>query len=213
VLCALELLEALAPGEILRGWESPKIRQAAPASIQLTRAGEEVHLRFLLGAAVVPAHAPDIVETAANIGAWGTHALRAMGTQLAAPGVQVLAIPRPPAGLYSAAYAGRRAVVETAFNLFMSNTLRRVRLVLGDPQVTLSAHAGGELRVTLWTTLDDTMVEGFRWPLHPADDIEEIERVIGDMISECRLQPPNVIARILPDHSPTGAVLFPATFE
>ena len=209
-LCGLDLLESLAPGEVLRGWESTRIRQAAPAPIQVARASEEVHLRFLLGAAIVPQHAPDIVETGANIGAWGTPALRAMGAQLAVPGVQVLAIPRPPAGLYTAAFTGRRAAVETAFNLFMSNTLRRVRLAFGDPTVTLSAHEGGEVRVTLWTLLDDTIIEGFRWPLHPADDIEEIERSVVELISECRLQPPHVIARVLPDYGPTGAVLFPA---
>src|SRR4051794_23882668 len=84
-LCGLDLLESLAPGEVLRGWESTRIRQAAPAPIQVARASEEVHLRFLLGAAIVPAHAPDIVETGANIGAWGTPALRAMGAQLAVP--------------------------------------------------------------------------------------------------------------------------------
>jgi hypothetical protein len=207
-LCALDLIETLAPSEVLRGWESPSIREVAPAPIAVLRGVEEVHLRFLLGAAIAPAHAPDVVETGANIGVWGTAALKAMGAQLATPGVQVLAMPRPPAGLYTAATLGRRAAVEAAFNLFMSSTLRRFRMAVGDPSVTLSSHESGEVRVTLWTPLDDAMSEGFRWPLHPADDIDEIARTITDMIAECRLEPPHVAPGVLPDRGSTGAVLY-----
>jgi hypothetical protein len=119
-------------------------------------------------------------------------------------------MPRPPAGLYTAAYAGRRAGLEAAFNLFMSNSVRRFRLAVGDPSVTLSSHAGGEARVTLWTPFDDAMAEGFRWPLHPADDLQEIECTIKSMISECRLPEPDVHTSVLPDLTSTGAVLFPA---
>jgi hypothetical protein len=212
-LCALDALESLDPSEVLRGWESAQVRDVPPTPITLRRGVEEVHLRFLLGAAVAPSHAPDIVETGANIGAWGTPALRAMGGQLATAGAQVLAMPRPPAGLYSAAYAGRRAAVEAAFNLFMSNTLRRFRLEVGDPRVTVSAHESGELRVTLWTPLDEALTEGFRWPLHAADDLGEIETAIRDMICECRLQEPHVPPDVLPDRSAAGAVLFPAGVE
>jgi hypothetical protein len=150
-----------------------------------------------------------VAETGANIGAWGTAALQGMGAQLATPGVQVLAMPRPPAGLYTAARLGRRAAIEAAFNLFMGNTLRRFRRSVGDASVTLSSHEGGEVRVTLWTPLDDAMTEGFRWPLHPADDLDEIMRVITDMIAECRLPEPHVAATLLPDRGPMGAVLYP----
>ena len=193
---------------MLRGWESPVIREVAPAPIAVLRGVEEVHLRFLLGAAVAPAHAPGVVETGANIGVWGTPALNAMGAQLATPGVQVLAMPRPPAGLYTAASLGRRAAIEAAFNLFMSNTLRRFRLSVGDASVTLSSHEGGEVRVKLWTPFDDAMTEGFRWPLHPADDLDEIARTIFDMVAECRLPEPHVVPTVLPDRGPTGAVLY-----
>jgi hypothetical protein len=103
--------------------------------------------------------------------------------------------------------------VEAAFNLFMSNTLRRFRLEVGDPRVTVSAHESGELRVTLWTPLDEALTEGFRWPLHAADDLREIEMAIRDMICECRLQEPYVLLHVLPDRGAAGAVLFPAAVE
>lgn len=208
-LCSIEALEGLRPSAILQWSQADRARDIPPAPIEVTRGAEAVHVRFLVGAAIAPAHAPDIVEAGANIGRWGTPALRAMAAQLAVPDVQILTMPRPPAGLYSAAYAGRRAGIETAFNLFMSNTVRRFRMVVGDPSATVSAHAGGELRITLANPLDDALTEGFRWPLHPADDLQDIERTIVSMIGECRLGEPNIAAGVLPDHSTTGAVLFP----
>jgi hypothetical protein len=136
-----------------------------------------------------------------------------MNAQLASPGVQLLAMPRPPAGLYSAAYTARRAGIETAFNLFMSNAVRRFRSSVGDPHATLSSHAGGEIRITLSNPFDEAAVEGFRWPLHPADDLDEIERTLTAMIWECRLPEPHFVPGPLPDHSRTGAVLFPTSAE
>jgi hypothetical protein len=210
VLCAIENLETLTPSEVFHGWDSPRVRDVGPAPITTVRGVEEVHARFLLGAAITPSHAPGVMETGANIAAWGTPVLRAMMAQFNIPNVQILPMPRPPLGLYSAAYNGRRAALETAFNLFMSNSVRRFRLTVGDPNVNLSSHASGELRVTLWTHFDDSMVEGFRWPLHPADDIAEVESILTSMIHECRLNDPDIRSGILPDHTSTGAVLFPA---
>ena len=207
-LCSMEALEALAPSAVSRGWEDPRVRDLPPAPFQVLRGVEEVHVRFLPGAAIAPAHAPDIVATGANVGAWGTPALRAMAAQLATANVQLLPMPRPPAGLYSAAYLGRLAGLEAAFNLFISNSVRRFRLAVGDPSVTLSVHESAQVRVVLSTPFDDAMVEGFSWPLHPADDLAEIERTIVSMIAECRLPEPTVHAGVLPDRSPTGAVLF-----
>ena len=208
-LCSVEAIETLRPSEVLQLSHAPGTRDIPPEPIQVTRGAEEVHVRFLLGAALAPAHAPDIVETGANIGSWGTPALRAMTSQLAMPGVQILPMPRPPAGLYTAAFAGRRAGIEAAFNLFMSTAVRRFRMAVGDPTLTLSSHASGEIRITLATPFDDALVEGFRWPLHPADDLEDVERTLTSMISECRLAEPHIASGVLPDYSATGAVLFP----
>jgi hypothetical protein len=230
VLCSIEALEALSPGTVLRWSQNPETHDISPAPIPVLRGIEEVHVRFLLGAAIAPAHAPDIVTTGANIGTWGTPALSAMAAQLATPGVQILPMARPPAGLYSAAYVGRRAGIEAALALFMSNALRRFRMKVGDPAVRLSSHAsrmsdtsdtrdmshtahsspaGGELRVTLTSPFDDSLVEGFRWPLHPADDLTEITQAVTGLILECRLPEPELSPEVLPDLTVTGAVYFP----
>jgi hypothetical protein len=207
-LAGIESLESLAPSVVLHGWEDARVREMAPAPIAVLRGVEEVHLRFLLGAAIAPAHAPGIAETGSNVGAWGTPALRAMATQLTTPNVQLLPMPRPPAGLYSAAYAGRRAGIEAAFNLFMANSVRRIRMAVGDPSVTLSSHENGEVRVVLWTPFDDAMVEGFAWPLHPADDLDEVQGVITAMLAECGLPEPTIHPSVLPDRTSTGAMLY-----
>ena len=44
---------------------------------------------------------------------------------------------------------------------------------------------------------------------HPADDLAEIELTLTSMIWECRLAEPHVAMGVLPDYSPTGAVLYP----
>ncbi|HYC49351.1 MAG TPA: hypothetical protein VED01_28065 [Burkholderiales bacterium] len=208
-LVSIEQIERLAPSEVLQASESTGLRALEPAPIALSRGAEEVHVRLLVGASVEPSNAPGVIVAGSNIGAWGTPALRAMAAQLATPAAQVLPMPRPPAGLYSAAWLGRRAGIETAFNLFISNCVRRFRAAVGDPQVTVSMHASGELRVTLTTPFDDTMVEGFRWPLHPADDLADVERSIAALVGECRLGEPLHAPGVLPDYSASGALLFP----
>lgn len=64
--------------------------------------------------------------------------------------------------------------------------------------------------MTLWTPFDGAMIEGFRWPLHPSDDLEEVERTMTSMTRECRLAAPDVRSDVLADYTSTGAVLFPA---
>ena len=184
-LCSLETLVQLAPSTI-HGWSTPSSAAGwasaiAPEPIAI-RAGEEVQLRFLLGAAIAPAAAPTVAETAAHIGAWGMPFTRALTAQIGVPGVELLALPRPPCGVLKAGYAGRSAQLEVALNLFMSNAIKHARAASGEPALMLSVHEAGdgspELRVTLSSRLDDSFVERYRWPLHPLDDPNEIARSV-----------------------------------
>ena len=208
-LTSLETVETMPPSA-LRSWSAGAgVRDLPPAPIALTPGDESLHLRFLLGAAVSPAHVAGVADTATNVAAWGMKASVAMSQQLAMPGVDVLAMPRPPMSVMRAAYAGRRAGLEAAFNLFMSNTLRRFRLKVGDPTVVMSAHESGEVRVTLSTPLDEGMTEGYRWPLHPLDDLDEIAATIEAFARECRVLDVIALPNVLPDRMPSGALLFP----
>jgi hypothetical protein len=204
-LCSLDTLERLAPSTV-REWRMPDAQAAAsralaPEAVPV-RPGEEVHLRFLLGATVSPAAAPSVTETAAHIGSWGMAFARALGSQLATPGVDVLALPRPPAGVMSATYRGRRAQLDVALNLFLSNAVRRIRAAAGEPSLVISVHEAGngtaELRVSMSAALDDTLLEGFRWPVHPLDDLDEIAGTIRQLAADCRLTDVRIVQSVLP---------------
>lgn len=210
-LIDLDTLENVTPSAI-RAWQSGAgLRDVPPAPIRLTPGDESVHLRFLLGAAVSVPHLPGIAETAANVEAWGLKATKALSPQLSAPGVDVLAMPRPPLNVVKAAHAGRRIGLEAAFNLFVSNTLRRFRQKVGDATAIVSAHEGGELRVTLSSPLDEGLTEGYRWPLHPLDDVDEIAGMMQAFLQDCRLTDIVLLPKVQPDTTSTGALYFPTT--
>ena len=214
-LSSLESLERVAPSALL-AWRDPAAavgteRALAPAPIPV-RPGEEVHLRFLLGAALTPAAAPAIAETAAHMGAWGMPFARALGRQLTVPGVELFALPRPPAGVLRAAYQGRRAQLEVALNLFLSNAIRRMRLAAGEPTLIISVHeaaaGGGELRASMSAALDDTLLEGFRWPLHPLEDPGEVAAAIAQFAADCRMTDVRLVESVLPGRGGPDAPAF-----
>jgi len=209
-LCAIEALEAAKPADVHAWTHAPGMnRELAPIPIEITGPGEQVHLRFLVGAGIVGAAEPSFVETASNIGAWGIAVTRALAAQLAQPGVEMLPLPRPPLDLLRAAHAGRCAQLETAFNLFVSNALRRFRRAVGDPAVTISAHDDAELRVGFSSPFDDALREGFRWPLHALDDIGRITAVMTGLLAECRLPAASCIEQVLPALDARGQAWFP----
>ncbi|MBI3068417.1 MAG: hypothetical protein HYY79_05965, partial [Betaproteobacteria bacterium] len=208
-LCSSGYLEGLAPSTIYHWTHATSggtPREIAPQDIVL-RGGEEVHLRFLVGAGIAPAHAPSVVETAANIAAWGLPLTRALAAQLATSGVELLPVPRAPASLLRAPHAGRRAQLELAFNLFVGNAARRFRTVVGDPVAVIAAHENGEIRVGFSSLLDDTLHELYRWPLHPLDDLDSVLGSIRGLLEDCRIGDVRVIDRVMPDLDRNGLPL------
>jgi hypothetical protein len=167
-----------------------------------------VHLRFLVGAGAIPAHALSLAETAAGIGSWGMPLTRALTRQLAQPGLDLLPIPRPPDTVLRAAHSGRRAQIELAFNLFVSNTVREFRASVGDPDVVVSAHhldaGGAELRVSFSSTIEEGRLEGFRWPLHPLDDVDSIGAEIRMLLEDCRLKCVHWVDTVWPERTANG---------
>lgn len=214
-LCSLQALQQLPPSTILE-WRVPDPAERGPRAIPpepiAVRVGEEVHLRFLLGAAITPAAAPTVAETASHIGAWGMRFARALGSQLAVTGVDLLAFPRPPIGVVKAAYHGRRAQLDVAMNLFLSNAIKRARAAAGEPSLVISVHESGtngaELRVSMSAALDDTLLEGFRWPLHPLDDPNEIAEGVRQFAADCRLVDVRVVDSVQPEGGSAGAPVF-----
>lgn len=209
---ALHTVERITPGQTYR-WAHDFLRTGAPCDIAadpiaVAPGREQVHLRFLVGAGIGAAGAPSFVETASHIGTWGVPLTQLLSRQLAQPGVELLALPRPPAPLLKAAHAGRSAQLELAYSLFVSNAARSIRSTSGDPTVIVSAHcdAAGmaELRVSMSTVLDDTVLEGFRWPLHPLDEFERIAGSITALLEECRIGDVRLIGSIVADDESSG---------
>jgi len=207
-LCSMETVDQVKPSEIYAwtGTAGNARRKLAPSPIELSGAGEHVHLRFLIGARIAAASEPSFTETASNIGAWGMPLTRMLAAQLSQSGVDVLPLPRAPRDFLSAAHAGRVAQLEGALNLFVSNALRRFRSATGDPAAVVSTHDDSEIRVSLSTPFDDTMLEGFRWPLHPLDDIEAIAALITGLLRECRICDLRVIDEVMPALNTRGQV-------
>ena len=209
-LCPLETIEQVQPSEIY-AWAAAAEgarRELAPGAIDLTEPGEMVHLRFLVGASITPASEPSLVETASNIGAWGMALTRALAAQLGQPGVEVLPLPRPPLDLLRAGHAGRVAQLEAAFSLFVSNAVRRFRSATGDPVAVISAHDNSEIRVSFSSLFDDSMVEGFRWPLHPLDAIDSIVGSVASLLEECRVTDVRYASALLPPLNAHGQMWY-----
>ena len=96
-----------------------------------------------------------------------------------------------------------------AFNLFVSNTVREFRASVGDPDVIVSAHrldaGGAELRVSFSSALEEGRLEGFRWPLHPLDDVAGLTASIRSYLDECRLRSVRFVDIVLPDQFDNGS--------
>ena len=116
-----------------------------------------------------------------------------------------------PAGLLRAAASGRRAQLATALDLFLSNAIRRTRVAAGEPSLVVSVHrgadTGAELRVSVSAVLDDALLEGFRWPLHPLDDPDAIAADVAQFAAECRLEDVRIAGALLAPGG-NGAPLF-----
>lgn len=213
-LCGAAALEALSPVMLWRAGRSTAENlltdALAPEAIAVGPGREQVHLRFLVGAGVTPGHLPSFLESASNISTWGMPLTQELARQLAQPGLEVLPMPRPPQPLVRAAYAGRRAQLEAALDLFLGNTVRRFRMSVGDPEAVLSAHrlaaGAGELRLSLGSPFDESLFEGFCWPLHPLDDAGEIAELIAQALADCRIANVTTVAHVLPDRLPGGAM-------
>ena len=205
-LCGAAALEALSPCALWRAVRDPAERAVAetltPEPVAVGPGREQVHLRFLIGAGVTPQHLPSFLESASNIGTWGMPLTRELTRQLAQPGLEMLPMPRPPQPLVKAAYLGRSAQLEAALSLFLSNNVRRFRMSVGDPDAVLSAHAlaggAGELRLSLSSPFDESMLEGFCWPLYPLDEVGEITQIFRRTLEDCRVCNVTIVGRILP---------------
>lgn len=165
----------------------------APAPLQIDDAGERVHARLIAGVCATGVDAPTVTETAGQVGRWGTAVSGLLATQLAVPGLSLLALPRAPASWHAALAQARFAREEIAFQLFATTAIRRIRTATGDPQASVSACTDGSVRIELRSPFDDMEVHSHAWRLGPADDLTQVELGILDLLRECRVTDVTVV--------------------
>lgn len=187
-------------------------RVLAPAPLMVAAGREGVHLRFLVGSALARPGADLLAD--ATIGKWGVPFTQALGRQLGAGQVPVLALPRAPQRLLPAVRQGRTAQREVGAQVFVSNAIRKLRASVGEPTAVISAHrvpdapGGGELRLSLSSPFEVRDAEGFRCPLYPLDRVGDVVTMLTELLRDCRVTDVRVIDGIHADRDAgTGLLL------
>lgn len=181
--------------------------------IALQQGQQTVHLRFLMGTALA---APEVdLLAGGDVTGWGMPLALELARQLSAPGVSVLALPRPPQSPPAALQQGRIAQRDVGAQLFASNAIRKLRATVGEPVGVISAHhcaaapGGGELRLSLSSPFGALAAEGFRCPLFPTDRADDVAGMLDELLHDCRVTDVRVLAGVHPDRDPnTGMLLF-----
>jgi hypothetical protein len=191
-LCQAESIERVPKSRLYRiahGLEdSAGALDLPPAPIVTGGTDEQVHLRFIVGAAVTPSHAPSFLETGSAIGGWGMALTRELAEQLKVEGLSLLPIPRPPVALLAASMRGRQAREELALQVFVSRVLRQFRSQTGDPQALVGSVSPAAIGVRFWSPFDPGRVDIFHWQLTPLDQVEQVQEAILALLRECRLE-------------------------
>jgi hypothetical protein len=208
-------LSALLAWQELAAGAAPARRDLPPAPIVVQPGEQSVHLRFLIGTALVGTGAD---AAAADTSGWAMPFARELSRQLSAPGLSVLALPRLPQSPPAALQHGRAAQREVAAQLFVSNAIRKLRAATGEPAAVISAHraagapGGGELRLSLSSPFDARAAEGFRCPLFATDRVGDVAAMLGDLLRDCRVADVRILPGVHADRDPqTGlALLFKA---
>lgn len=166
-------------------------RVLAPAPLMVAAGREGVHLRFLVGSALARPGADLLAD--ATVGKWGAPFTQALGRQLGAGQVPVLALPRAPQRLLPAVRQGRAAQRDVGAQIFASNAIRKLRASVGEPTAVISAHrapdapGGGELRLSLSSPFEPRDAEGLRCPLYPLDRVGDVVTMLTDLLRDCRV--------------------------
>jgi hypothetical protein len=202
-LCALESLQGIPFGRLyaLQGQSGAGAAglDLEPATLRTTSDEEEVHLRFLAGAAVTATDAPSFVETGSAIGNWGMALTRELEAQLRVDRLSLLPIPRPPATLLAAQPIGMTASEELAFQAFVSRTLRRFRSEVGEPDVALAGLASGGIGVRFASPFIENRVAVHCRALHASEDFDEVVRGMLKLLEECGLSNAQLLPAIEDD--------------
>ncbi len=191
----LPAMDPAPPGEIDRLFET--------APLHVLPGIEQAHLRFMVGTAIA-AGGRDLLAHP-TVDRWGAPLTRELGAQLAAPGVSLLPLPRPPGRPLPAQHQGLVAQREIGAQLFATNAIRRFRASVGEPSAVISSHrapdapGGGELRLSLSSPFEPRDAEGFRCPLYAIESVGTALGMLLDLLHDCRVQDIRLLAGVHAD--------------
>lgn len=197
-----EQLLAIQPSQLLR-WRDvlqyasggiPHDFKESPVKVD----GDGVFLRYLVGVAMQPADAAPVVQLNAPSGAWAMALAKLLGEQLKHDAMTFFPLPRAPQAWLAALDDGRVAQQEIRFQVYASNTLRKLRETGETPVAVLSSHEGNELRVTLGSATNGEEWAGFIWPLAGLDRVDAIQHMMVGLLRECHHDAFRVLTEILP---------------
>jgi hypothetical protein len=207
---ALCTAEALAGQEWLRWMKQQQealsqinaLQHLLPSELSLTHARQEqVFLRFIVGSAIISSKTN--WESQTTIKEWGMALSNSLNQQLGLPNITLLALARPPHTLSGAVQEGRKAQREIGLQLFVTEAVRSCRTTHGEPVIVLSSHTlgqkEGEIRISISSPFSTKDAQGFRFPLFPTERIQDAQRLILELLEECRLTDIRILQKIYPD--------------
>jgi hypothetical protein len=118
------------------------LRTLAPAPLAYVAGRESVHARLAVGSAVA-APGVDLLDRS-PAPTWAMAFTRELNSQLATRQASVLALPASPARPLQAAREAKLKQRDVAAQVFASNALRRLRGRSGEPAAVLSAHRAAD---------------------------------------------------------------------
>ena len=140
---------------------------------------------------------------------------QALGRQLGATGISVLALPRAPQSLLHAVRQGRAAQREVGAQLFAANAIRKLRASVGEPTAVISAHRCARRRQ--WRRSAAVAVIAFRSArggglslpaLSARRPSTDVVAMLTDFLGECRVADVRVVPGVHDDRDPaTGLPL------
>jgi len=178
-----------------------------PEPLRVAAGREQAHLRFLVGSAFAGPKVKGVASSASGSDAMAL--TRELTSQLASTVATVLPLAGVPEPLLAASHRGFVAHREVAFQLFLGTAVRDFRGRYGEPTACVSAHrlerGRGELRVTLGSGLADGVEQGFRYPLHPLERVNDALEAVLALLADCRIGDIRVAPEVYPDLDPATA--------
>ncbi|WP_269531961.1 hypothetical protein [Chitinimonas sp. BJYL2] len=160
--------------------------------------GDGVYLRYLVGVAYQPADAEPVIQLNAPPAAWTLALSKLFGEQFKHDAMTLFPLPRVPQNWLAGLDDGRVAQQEIRFQVYASNTLRKLREGGEKPVAVLSCHENGELRVTLGAATNGENWAGFVWPLGPLDRVDAVQHMMVSLLQECQQDDIRVLTDVLP---------------